>query len=597
MCAQALPSGGEPAATEVQTTYASATLFQTTSTTTYHFSASNFLANRIASVIFPDGRKDTFTYEKGNYTVNADPSLSQFTPDLNGQAERTTVVHGTSGSPDGIAFKTTKETTIRDQSGHEVFQETYVYDGSGYERIAWMVMDYDNRGHLVQTRDHIGQRSTAIWSGDLKLSETDTTGLQTDFTYDALNRVKTQTKKGIAAGGGFPAQADITTTFIYDAASRQIGQTISSGGLSLSNSRVYDPAGRIKNETDNAGFTTSYTYANGGRTQTVILPGGATQITDQYLDGQTKSVTGTSTVAKYSGYGVNADGTRFTQDFAGDAGLSSPRWTKTSSDWIGRTVAVEKPSFTGTSLIQSSTYNTLGQLQKETTTSGPNKLIADQLYEYDQIGQQVRAGLDVDASSTLTLLSTDRLTEADSVYEKVGADWFRVTITRNYLTDDNVTPVIQSQRVRLNNFVLNGTEQTVSEGELTDIAGNNTKMIVTIDRSAKKQTTTTDTPDSNINAVSITINGLMQSSSPALPQSAATYVYDSLGRQTSVTDPRTGTTTQSYSATTGQLTSSNDGAGTTNYEILSCDSYQRWQIKEPDKRCGEKDLLQLQHSR
>jgi len=582
------PVGGEPAATEVQTTYASATLFQTTSTTTYHFSASNFLANRIASVIFPDGRKDTYTYEKGNYIVNADPSLSQFTPDLNGQAERTTVVHGTSGSPGGIAFKTTKETTIRDQSGHDVLQETYVYDGSGYERVGWMVMDYDNRGHLVQTRNHVGQRTTAIWSGDLKLSETDATGLQTDFTYDALNRVKTETKKGIAAGGGFPAQADITTTFTYDAASHQIGQTISSGGLSLSNSSVYDRAGRIKNETDHAGRVTSYTYANGGRTQTVILPGGATQITDKYLDGQTKSVTGTSIVAQYSDYGVNADGTRFTQDFVGDAALSSPRWTKTSSDWIGRTVAVEKPGFTGTSLIKTSTYNTLGQLQKETTTSGSNKLIADQLYEYDQLGQQVRAGIDVDASSTLTSASIDRLIESDMVYEKVGADWFRVTVTKNYLIDNDNTPIAQSQRVRLNNFALNGTEQTVSENELTDVAGNSTKVIVTLDRAAKKQTTITDTPDSNISAVSFTVNGLLQSSSPTTPQSATTYVYDSLGRQTSMTDPRTGTTTQSYSATTGQLTSSHDGAGTTSYEYYPATHVNAGQLKAQTNATGKR---------
>jgi RHS repeat-associated protein len=589
------PIGGEPAATEVQTVYASATLFQTTSTTTYHFSASNFLANRVASVTYPDGRKDTYTYEKGNYVVNPDPSLSQFTPDLNGQAERTTIVHGTTSSPAGVAFKTTKETSVRDQSGHSALQESYVYDGTGYERVGWMAMDYDNRGYQIQMRDHKGQRTTATWVGDFKMSETDATGLQTDYTYDALNRVKTQIKKGIAAGGGFPAQSDITTTFSYDAASRPSGQIVTSGGLSISSSRGYDLAGRVKNETDNAPpappearFTTNYTYANGGRTQTVTLPGGSTQISDKYLDGQTKSVTGTSVVAQYFDYGVNGDGTRYTQEFVGTAGLSSPRWTKTTSDWIGRTIAVEKPSSTGTNVIQTSTYNNLGQFQKQTTAAGANKLMADQLYEYDQLGQQVRLGLDIDASSTLTLLSTDRLTESEMVYEKVGADWFRVNFRRGYLTDNSATPTTQVQRERLNNFALNGTEQTVSEGTLIDVAGNSTNTTTTIDRTAKKQTQTTDTPGSNVNAISISVNGLLQSASPGVPQSATTYLYDSLGRQTSVIDSRTGTTTRSYSATTGQLTSSNDGAGTTDYEYYPATNINAGQLKTQTNATGKK---------
>jgi RHS repeat-associated protein len=560
------PVGGEPAATEVETVYASATLFQTSSTTTYHFSASTFLANRIASTTYPDGRKDTYAYEKGNYIVNADPSLNQFTPDVNGQAERTTVIHGTSGSPNGIAFKTDKEIAVRDQSGHTVFQETHIYNGTNYERVGWTAMVYDARGHVTQTRDHKGQITSATWSGDLKTSETDAMGLQADYTYDALNRVKTQTKKGIAASGGFPAQSDITTTFTYDAESRETGVTVNSSSLSLSSSRVYELAGRIKKETDYAGLTKSFAYANGGRTQTVTTPGGSTEVTDKYLDGQTKSVTGSSVVAQYFDYGANADGSRYSQHFTGSAGLSSPRWAKTTIDWIGRTIILEKPSFTGVALLQTSLYNTAGQLQKETTSAGATRLIADKLYEYDQLGTQIRTGLDVDVSGTLTLDSTDRLTDSDAIYEKVGADWFSVTSARAYLTDNNTTPAIQVQRERLNNFPLTGTEQTVSEITLTDVAGNSTKITTTIDRAVKKQTTTTDTTDSSINAVSINVNGLLQSSTPTTPQSPITYAYDSLGRQIAATDPQTGTTTRSYSATTGQVTSTNDGAGTTSFE-------------------------------
>jgi len=582
------PINGEPAATEVQTTYSSATVSQSTTTTTYHFTASTFLANRIASVTYPNGRKDTYTYEKGNYVVNPDPSLNQFTPDANGLAERTTIIHGTTSSPNGVAFKTTKETAVRDYSGHSLLGETYVYNGTDYERISWLVMDYDNRGHVLQTRDSKGQITTAVWNGDFKTSETDALGAQTDYTYDALNRIKTQTKKGIAAGGGFPAQPDITITFTYDAESRRTVENVSGGGLTLTMSRAYDLAGRIKNETDNAGLTTSSSYANGGRTQTLVLPGGATQVTDNYLDGQTRSVTGSAVVAEYFDYGANPDGSRYTQQFTGNAGLSSPRWTKTTSDWLGRTITVEQPNFTGTTLVRSSLYNSAGQLQKETTTVGATKLMADKLYEYDELGNQIRAGLDVDSTGTLTLASTDRIIDSDLVYEKVGADWFEVTSTRTYLADDDATPTVQQQRDRLNNFPLVGTDQTLSEQTVIDVAGNSTKTTSTVDRAAKKQTTITDTPDSNINAVSININGLLQSATPTTPQSAITYSYDSLGRQTSATDPRTGTRTRTYSPTTGQLTAVNDGAGTTSLEYYPNTSNNAGRMKTQTNAAGKK---------
>ena len=68
------------------------------------------------------------------------------------------------------------------------------------------------------------------------------------------------------------------------------------------------------------------------------------------------------------------------------------------------------------------------------------------------------SGSEIDSSGTLTLLSTDRLTETDAIYEKVGSDWFGVTSMGTYMTDNNDTPVIQTQRERLNNFPLNGPE-------------------------------------------------------------------------------------------------------------------------------------------
>jgi RHS repeat-associated protein len=556
-------------------------------TTTYRFSAPEFLANRVAAQVHENGTKDAYTYEQGNYVPNADPSLSVFIPDVNGAAERRALVHGTSTSPDGIAFKTTRETSVRDQFGNIVLEETYVYNGAGYERIAWTVNDFDTRGHILTTRNSRGEVSTTVWVGDHKSSEINTAGVETTYEYDSLDRLKKQTKKGIAAGGGFPLQPDIISSFEYDAEGRPKTSTLGEGAGSLIDRQVYDRAGRLTQQTDPAGLTTSYVYSNGGRTQTVSRPGGATEITDNYLDRQIKSLTGTALVARYFDYGVNVDGTRYVQEFSGSGGLTSPRSTKTTRDWMGRTVIVEMPSFTGISVLKTLFYNLLGQLQKETITSNSTKAIADRLFEYDELGRPVRSGFDIDNSSMLTAASTDRLSETDGSFEKVGSDWFYVRTSRAYLVDNNSTAVTQTERERLNNFPLNGSDQTVSEFTLTDVVGNETKTTTVVNRAVKKETTTVDTPQSNLNAVSIRVNGLLQSSTDTTPHATTTYSYDSFGRQIGVTDPGRSTQTRTFSSV-GQLASINDGAGTTLYEFYPAAHVNAGLLKSRTNAAGKK---------
>jgi len=166
------------------------------------------------------------------------------------------------------------------------------------------------------------------------------------------------------------------------------------------------------------------------------------------VDGQTKSITGSVVVSRSFDYGVNAEGTRYTQEFVGPTGVSSPLWTKTTVDWISRIIALEKPSFTGVNVIQTSTYNDKGQIQAETTTSGATKLISDWLHEYDDLGNQIRSGMDIDGNGSLTTASTDRLTEMDVSYQKVNTDWFRLTTTKTYLTYNSATPTVEVQKVR-----------------------------------------------------------------------------------------------------------------------------------------------------
>lgn len=572
---------GQPAVTVVETSYSSATSGQTSSVTTYDAAAAPLFAEKPAHMISADGRKDTYSYEKGNFLANPNPALSSFTADEDGVTSRATTIHGTSSSPGGIAFKTTKEVTIRDERGHELLQETYIYNGGSYERLGWTSFSYDEEGRLQQTLRHNGRTSSTVWSGNRKQSETDDAGVETAYTYDALDRVLTRTMKGLAADNGFPAQADVVTTYTYDAEGRTTNETVTAGGLSLTTASTFDVTGRGKSVRDSAGLVTTYTYTNGGRTLTVTLPSGATQATDKYLDGKTKSVIGTAVVGRYSDYGVNLDGTQYTQAYLGSGGLASPRWQKTTSDWLGRAIRVEKPAFAdGATLVQTSAYNNKGQLQAEAVMVGTTRLQADKLYEYDALGDRARVGSDIDMSGTLTIVSPDHLVETESAYEQSNGAWFRVSSTKTYLTDnDGTATTMSTQRERLTGFPVNVAEQTVEETTVTDVGGNQTRSTTTINRAAKRVTNVTDTPDSTTDAVSISVNGLLQSSTPTTPESATTYTYDALRRSIGVSSPRTGTSAKSYNPATGQLSTESHGSQTITFEYYPATQANAGRIK------------------
>jgi RHS repeat-associated protein len=581
---------GHTAVVETRTVYASASSSLTTKTATYYSTATPALIDRVAYIEYPDGRRDTYNYEKGDYATNIDPALNQFTPNAGGAAERVTVVHGTVSAPAGVPFKTTKDATVHDQAGNAVLEETYVYNGTGYERVAWAASSYNERGQLTQTTRHNGQVSSSVWVGDRQQAEINDAGIETDYTYDAIGRISTMTKKGVPASGGFPAQPDIVTTFTYDPEGRKLSEIVASAGLSLSQSWVYDRAGRLQSATDQAGLTTSHAYANGGRTQTITLPGGATQVIEQFIDGRTKSTSGTAVVSKHFDYGVNPDGTTYTQEFTGAGGLSSPRWTKTTTDWLGRNLKVETPGFTGTNLIHSWSYNPSGLLQRERATFGIGavKLQADKLYEYDELGKVTRVGADVDDSGTLSPISTDRLIETSSVYEKNGSDWFLATTRKIYVNKNDATATTQTEKERLTNFPSSGTEKTVTETTTIDVGGNQSQTTTTIDRQAKKVITKTDVSGSNIDATSISVNSLTQSATPAIPRGATTYTYDTLGRPTSVNEPGVGTNTKSYNPATGQLLSINDGVQTTSYEYYPATHPNAGRLKAQTNSAGKK---------
>ena len=245
--------------------------------------------------------------------------------------------------------------------------------------------------------------------------------------------------------------------------------------------------GKIQYEIRNE-LETDYSYAtspSGGLITTITYPGGGTEVREEYADGKLKCVTGTSvSPALYYSYGTNANASEWTRADYGST--NSSNYLTTTVDWLGRTIREEQPAYSGL-FVRQYFYNSKGQLWKLTATG-----LADRLNEFDEMGDQTRSGLDMDASGTLVLASKDRIEDSAATYEQSAGIWYRVTRSTRYLTDDSAVASHSYQKERLN-LPLN----TLSEIHLLDPAGNETIRTTTVNRSAKLVTETVQMPGSS----------------------------------------------------------------------------------------------------
>lgn len=512
---------------------------------------------RVESIEYEDERRDSYVYEKGEYDAGV------FTVTGTGPASRTTVTHGTASDPDGIANKATREVTIEDENGNTVSEETLVYtDEEEYERLNLTLHTYDEDGNLEETTLNGRVTYSATYFGDGKVeAETDEQGITTEFTYSGGN-IATSTKKGVSSAvissGTYAAQPDVVTTYEYDLLGRQVSEVVSSGSNSLpARTTTYTVVGDVETQSE-GDFTTSYAYANGGRTTTVTLPTGATQITDNYRDGQLKSLTGTGVVHQYYDYGVfpedeeddYVDGTLWIQQRPAD-----PAWAYTETtitDGSGRPLRIEKPTFDDTGLnLTEFEYNSKGQLVKESRTG-----FADTLYEYDELGRQSRRGLDMNTDDELTEASIDRINDTYTGYFYDDGDdqsWWALSEHREYFTELSGTA---SLTMRQKTFIMDAAIDekplpVLIEDEESQISNAETHY----DRANKIRRDTISIRRQG-EFEWIYRNGLLQQEKKPEFSTPVKYTYDQFGRQVGERNPRTGVvTTTSYDAATGLMAS------------------------------------------
>jgi RHS repeat-associated protein len=488
---------------------------------TYYPEDDTIAAAKLKSRRSPDGTHTLYSYERGTFTPSPDPAKAVFTPG-EGTGVRTTVINATVEHPDGIPFRTTKETAITDWLGNEVMQERFVRTDSGYERISWTYTSSNSLGRVVETLHANRTRSENDWSCCGKISDTDTNGSTTRYGYDDLQRLTVEINE--ATG--------LTSQYHYDAMDRRINSVQYNGDLSRTTTSRYDTAGRLMETTDPAGLTTSYTYTE--RTTRVLHPDGGEETMHNHIDGALHSVTGSAVVARHYRHGINPDGSQWTTMHL--AQPDSPRWEKTTRDLLGRIVSTEKPGYLAPQISRTH-YNTRGQLVRTSVTGRPATI-----FVYDELGNQIRFGLDTDTNGLLEPASRDRITETINRYQKIDTGWWHTTTTSVYAAAGSAVPtVIGIDRDRLTGW----RDRLISQRVSTDIHGSDTVSTETLNRRERLRTTTVTGPDSRSPAQQVYRDTRLISSRSTTGVSRR-YAYDPLGRPIAVIDERTGATRTSY---------------------------------------------------
>jgi hypothetical protein len=328
----------------------------------------------------PDGRLDKYQYEWGDWDG------TMFTVRPGGMAMREIATHTIVGSPNGVSGRSTRDISVNDANGHAVYQEQQALVSPGsWVTVDWSRTEIDGLGRPTVVHHANGTFDERVWGCCGVRSQTAADGAQVLYDHDARGRVVEETKVGIV--GQSP---DIVTRRILDSEGRVLGQVTTSEGLSMTTSNRFDILGRQIWQADAQGRVVEWGYHVSGLIETNTLYGGATIVTERYPDGQTKSVTGTGTTARYYDYGVNADGTRWTCVYTGPDGLASPMWEKTTTDALGRTVRVERPGFGGVVVAQVNQYDSTGRLIKSALVNAQtgDPLQAPTLYAYNEFGEQ-----------------------------------------------------------------------------------------------------------------------------------------------------------------------------------------------------------------
>ncbi len=498
----------------------------------------DFFRFQTHSIQHPDGRKQSFLYQRGSWNG------SSFTASGNGgtdpgSASRIAVLHGaTSGGTSYtshwgydiddlqlVANKSTMQVTIRNANALIVRTENHVWTGSAWELVNTVSYDYNYMNQLVARSNYNTGSYAASYTGERLNWEKDDNGAKLTYTYDVADRVIEAAREG-----------SLSTRYSYNAAGL-VTQEIAGWGQSetLTTNRSFDDAGRLRSETPPGIGATTYGYNPGARTRTVTAPHSGTRTETLHADGRIKSVTGSAVVEEHYTHEIQGGGVRYTRVNLGHS--TSSRIRESWTDWLGRVTKTSRPGWPGKPAFVEEFHfdGGTGRLMTMTKTG-----YAPTRYEYNVLGHLVRTGLDL-GSNGLSTGSMDRITDYDQTFEKLGNDWWLRSETKTYPFANNGTAITTSvSRQRLSGFQAGQREEV----QTIDAEGNTTNRLVSVEWFGNTVTVTTSRSGYPNQVETFSKDLLTQ----VAGHDGLTYnnEYDGLRRLWKQHDPRGKTTTTTY---------------------------------------------------
>lgn len=488
----------------------------------YSAPVGSIVTDEVKYSVSPDGRVTAYTHEWGTYNTVA-KTFNWSTTGSPGRARRTTT-RTFACNPETLellAEEPVHQVTMQDYDGRTRIEEIW----KGNSLVTRQVHDYDDAtGELISTVDE-GGVTTFSAVRDITnntYTTTDSQGTQSLTQYTTDGRVDYTKKLGHGGRADikqYTVEGVLTTTSITVA-----------GNLKRQSSTTVDYLGQIVSSTDEEGRTTTYNYADHGRIVTETLPNGGTRITERYLDGRLKSVTGTAVISEFHDYTVTNGGDVIETIYLNDDGSDpdrSPRWRQTWTNGVGQVVkeVVPAPGSTG-ALATIHQYNNRGQRTASYVVGQPAHRST-----YDAFGRLKARGVDLDNDGVLDTDGTEPVTETKAEVVKIGTTWWEKTTVTELVNEQTGSPIRTSMtRRQLSGALYDATVTEDSDGLVV--------TNVTVREPTSKTVTQTRTSNrSGLGAIQLSVNGLLMSAGSLSGSGLTAYDYDDLERPTTVEGP------------------------------------------------------------
>ncbi len=515
-----------------------------------HATGSN--KGRLYRTISPGGACTTYSF-----ATMAEGEGGSFEEDEEGTFSATYATRGTTTSPNGLADEagalTTRTPSIRDADGLVVREETQAYTGSGYQTMTATTYGYDKdaSGRVTKTttsRD--GRVVSELEESGNTTTTTDEAGRVMVETRDNQGRLSTSVDKG---GGGQP---DITTSYTYSGSTTTVVRSVP-GLAPVVSSTTRNLLGESVSSTDEAGTVTTWMRNRAARTETTAR-NGVERIVSTFRDGRFKSESGNGVIARRATYSVDGDGFVTAMESTGPVteGNHSPRWTATTTDWAGRTIAVTTPgtpgpTATNADIVTSIEYDESGRAWRTATNSGP----APRLVLSDALGMTATSGADIDEDDSLVLTGADRFSSESRRYQLVDGQWWEVVTRTTPL--DATNAYTATTRTLMDASAGDTVESVNTVGQGVQTASETTSR--TYNR-ATKTTTTESVATPGGTTTTVEVNGLVVSRAVPEGQALEKFYYDGFRRLARTIDSRGGTAGRTY-GNNGRMATTTDHSG------------------------------------